>query len=209
MSDYVFPLVFPDFLIAVPRPSIKVDLPDFLPFDEVVEDLLDDRTTKVPELGHAGVLFIGDRGGKGITKYYEYGRYRSNSGEARRRPMPDCDFINGKPEMESLTNIFHHISKVAGQKGRVSGVSIAVPGKYKDMLEYCRKRVFENRNPNRKKYDIINYSCVTFVQKVVESAGVKYNSSVLDARPISYINTLKSEYIDIDYSSKTLEIEKG
>ncbi|OMH38880.1 hypothetical protein [Motiliproteus sp. MSK22-1] len=207
MSDYVFPLVFPDFLIAVPRPSIKVDLPDFLPFDDVIEDLLDDKTTKVPDLGHAGVLFIGNQGGKGVTKYYEYGRYRSGSGETRRRPMPDCSFINGKPETRSLTDIFHHISKVSGQNGRISGVSIEVPEKYKIMLEYCKKRVSENRNPNRKKYDIINYSCVTFVQEVVESAGVKYDSSVLDARPISYINTLKSEFTDINYFSNTLEIE--
>ncbi|MCP4338819.1 MAG: hypothetical protein GY799_08000 [Desulfobulbaceae bacterium] len=57
MSDCVFPLVFPDYLIAVPRPSINIDLPDFLPFDDRIEDFLDDKTTKVPDLGHAGVLF--------------------------------------------------------------------------------------------------------------------------------------------------------
>ncbi len=56
---------------------------------------LDDRTTKVPDLGHAGVLFIQDRGKTGSTKYYEYGRYRSNKGETRRRPMPDCIFVDG------------------------------------------------------------------------------------------------------------------
>lgn len=98
MSDCVFPLVFPDYLIAVPRPSIKVDLPDFLPFDDQIEDFLDDKTTKLPELGHAGVLFIQDRGKRGTTKYYEYGRYRSNKGETRRRPMPDCVYADGKPE---------------------------------------------------------------------------------------------------------------
>ncbi len=38
MSDCVFPLVFPDYLIAVPKPSINIDLPDFLPFDDKIED---------------------------------------------------------------------------------------------------------------------------------------------------------------------------
>lgn len=102
MADCVFPLVFPDYLIAVPRPSFSIDLPDFLPFDDAVEDFLDDTTTKLPELGHAGVLFIGDRGNMGVTKYYEYGRYGSSLGETRRRPMPDCVFDGGKPDILSL-----------------------------------------------------------------------------------------------------------
>jgi hypothetical protein len=207
MSDFVFPLVFPDYLIAVPRPSVQIDLPDFLPFDEVIEDILDDKTTKVPELGHAGVLFIGDRGNKGITKYYEYGRYRSNRGETRRRPMPDCDLKDGKPEFDSLKRVFRHISTVAGQQGRVSGVSIEVPGKYQAMLSYCKERVKQNTNPGRRGYSLIDYSCVTFVQDVVQAAGVEYSGSILDARPISYIDSLQSDYPDIEYAAGQLTLE--
>lgn len=209
MSDFVFPLVFPEYLIAVPRPSVKIDLPDFLPFDEVIEDVLDDKTTKVPELGHAGVLFIGDRGKKGITKYYEYGRYRSNKGETRRRPMPDCSYKDGKPEIKSLRKVFQHISTVAGQQGRVSGVSIEVPGKYQTMLSYCKGRVKQNANPRRRAYSIMDYSCVTFVKDVVKAAGVAYEGSMFDARPISYINGLQSDYADIEYVAGQLNTEAG
>lgn len=189
------------------RPSIKIDLPDFLPFDEVIEDVLDDKTTKVPELGHAGVLFIGDRGTKGITKYYEYGRYRSNQGETRRRPMPDCDYKDGKPVIDSLKKVFRHISTVAGQQGRVSGVSIEVPGQYQAMLNYCKKRVQQNTNPGRRPYSIMDSSCVTFVQDVVKAAEVDYEGSFLDARPKSYINRLQSDYPDIEYTAGQFKME--
>jgi len=207
MSDCVYPVVFPDYLIAVPRPSIKVDLPDFLPFDDVIEDFLDDKTTKLPELGHAGVLFIADRGKKGTTKYYEYGRYRTNKGETRRRPMPDCRFIDGRPEIKSLTAVFRQISRVAGQQGRVSSVYIETPGKFRVMLNYAKRRVRENKNPKRRPYDIMKHSCVHFAMGVVEAGGVKHESSVLDARPISYIDSIQGKYPDVEYASGRLTIE--
>ena len=207
MSDCVFPLVFPDYLIAVPRPSISVDLPDFLPFDDTIEDFLDDKTTKLPELGHAGVLFINDRGTKGITKYYEYGRYRSSRGETRRRPMPDCVFKGGRPDIDSLTAVFQNISRVAGQRGRVSSVYIETSGKYNDMLAYAQRRVRENKNPNRVPYNIMEHSCVHFAMEVVKAAGIKQEASVLDARPISYIDRLRESYPDVELNSGRLTIE--
>ncbi len=207
MSDCVFPLVFPDYLIAVPRPSINIDLPDFLPFDDKIEDFLDDRTTKVPDLGHAGVLFIQDRGKTGSTKYYEYGRYRSNKGETRRRPMPDCIFVDGKPHINSLTAVFKQISNVTGQRGRISSVYLETPGKFNSMLDYAKKRVEKNNNPNRKEYNIFEHSCVHFAMSVIEAGGIKYESSVLDARPISYISSLQSIYPDVEYATGKLTIE--
>ncbi len=207
MSDCVFPLVFPDYLIAVPRPSVTVDLPDFLPFDDVVEDFLDDRSMRVPELGHAGVLFIKDNGTTGTTKYYEYGRYRSNVGEARRRPMPNCGFSEGRPTLPSLTAVFRQISNVAGQRGRVSSVYLETPGRFTSMLDYAKRRVLENKNPKRKPYDIFSNSCVHFVQGVVAAGGIESEASVLDARPISYISSLQSRHPDVEYNSGRITIE--
>lgn len=207
MADCVFPMVFPDYLIAVPRPSIKVDLPDFLPFADEVEDFLDDKTTKVPDLGHAGVLFIGDRGRKGVTKYYEYGRYRSNKGEARRKPVPNCRFTDGRPDLRSLVPVFRQISSVAGQGGRISSVYIQAPGKFQDMLDYAMKRVRQNSNPNRRPYDIMENSCVHFAMGVVEAGGVSYESSVLDARPISYIRSLQRIHPKVEFASGNLAID--
>jgi len=210
MSDCVFPLAFPDYRIAVPRPSIDIDLPDLLPFDEVIEDALDDTTFKMPQLGHAGVLFIADRGSKGLTKYYEYGRYRSNLGEARRKPVPDCTFKNGKPEKGSLLNVLSVISKVAGQRGSISGAFIETPGKFEDMLKYSMERVRQNNSPVRQKYDLITYSCNTFVKSVLDAADVKYEQSlipILDVRPISFINTIQETHTDIEYKSGKLQVE--
>ncbi|NOY84568.1 MAG: hypothetical protein GXO96_07080 [Nitrospirae bacterium] len=207
MSDCVFPLVFPDYLISVPRPSIKLDIPDFLPFDDIVEDFLDDKTAQLPDLGHAGVLFIADQGNRGATKYYEYGRYRSDRGETRRRPMPNCRFIDGRPELKSLISVFRQVSFVAGQRGRVNSVFIETPGKFYKVLDYAKRRVQENKNQKRKPYNIINNSCIHFVMSVVGAAGIRHESSFTDARPISYINGLQENYPDVKYKSGQLIIE--
>ncbi len=75
------------------------------------------------------------------------------------------------------------------------------------MLDYAKKRVEKNNNPNRKEYNIIEYSCVHFVMSIIEAGGIKHESSVLDARPISYISSLQSIYPDAEYATGKLTIE--
>lgn len=57
------------------------------------------NTERSIPLNHAGVLSW-DEGGN--TRYYEYGRYRSNFGEVERRPVPDLEIgPDGKPSADS------------------------------------------------------------------------------------------------------------
>jgi hypothetical protein len=121
--------------------------------------------------------------------------------------MPDCVFKDGRPDIGSLIAVFQNISRVAGQRGRVSGVYIETPGKYNDMLAYAQRRVRENKNPNRVPYDIMGHSCVHFAMEVVKAAGIRQEGSILDARPISYVNRLQESYPDVEFDSGSLTIE--
>lgn len=103
--------------------------------------------------------------------------------------------------------MFKQISLVSGQRGRISSVYIDVPGQYYNMLEYARKRVQQNRNSSREPYDIMTHSCVHFAMDVAAAGGVTYESSVLDARPISYMNSLQKTFPAVQYESGRLHID--
>lgn len=67
------------------------------------------------------------------------------------------------------------------------------------MLDYAQKRMQENSNPNRKKYDLISNSCNLFMKGVLESASVD-TPYMLDPRPNSYIAEIRSNFPKLDYS---------
>jgi len=91
MLDVAVPLVFPDYLIAVDTPPVRVDVPNWLP--GVPNQLVLPGThNRLPYLGHAGILFF--NGGSGVTKYYEYGRYD-------RQPKAWCE--SSRFRMSALT----------------------------------------------------------------------------------------------------------
>ena len=71
--DFVIPIVFPDYLIVVNERPVDIRIPDLIPGRDLFPDFIRVPVTKLPDLGHAGVLFI--KGRSGTTKYYEYGRY--------------------------------------------------------------------------------------------------------------------------------------
>jgi len=75
MPDVVIPIVFPDYLISVNTPTTRLPIPDLWPWGDILPDDVEVPATRnrLPELGHAGVLFIS--GARGTTKYYEYGRW--------------------------------------------------------------------------------------------------------------------------------------
>jgi hypothetical protein len=66
--DIVIPIVFPDYLIHVDTPEVSVDVPDVIPWFDVMPKRvgIPKTTHKIPQLGHAGVLFI--EGKTGMTK---------------------------------------------------------------------------------------------------------------------------------------------
>ncbi|WP_020407669.1 hypothetical protein [Hahella ganghwensis] len=211
MPDIVIPIVFPDYLIAVNIPKQKIKIPDLLPGIDILPDHFEtaESKNKVPELGHAGILFI--NGARGTTKYYEYGRYGGSLGATRRRPIKDVIIgAGGHPTKASLSYTLSQISAKAGQNGRILGAYIEVSGQYQAMLDYAGNRVKENANPNRAPYGLFTNSCVHFMKGVLDAAGVD-TPFMIDPRPNSYIEELRSDFPALDYSKAAhrLEVEDG
>lgn len=200
MPDIAIPIVFPDYLIAVNTPKTKIKVPDVIPGFDLFPDsiVIPETKNKLPELGHAGILFI--NGASGTTKYYEYGRYATSDGNVRKLPIRDVTMApDGHPSKASLLYTLSQISAGSGQNGRILGAYIQVPGKYKAMLDYAQKRMSENSNPNRKKYELMSNSCNHFMKGVLDAAGVN-TPYMLDPRPNSYIEEIRADFPKLDYS---------
>lgn len=202
-SDVVVPIVFPDYLIAVNTPEYKVEVPDILPWFDILPDSVKVAKTrnKVPELGHAGVMFL--NGASGTTKYFEYGRYDPPAlGLVRKISIPDVVMgEDGRPTIDSLKKTLHVISRKSGQGGRISGVYIEVEGKFESMLKYANNRKEQNKNPNRVPYSLFSNSCIHFAKGVTEAAGID-TPWMLDPRPNSYIGEFRSDFPDLEYIPK-------
>ncbi|GAA6167144.1 hypothetical protein [Sessilibacter corallicola] len=203
-KDLVIPIVFPDYKITVEIQRTKVDIIPWVDFDNFTTPKLKD---KISNLGHAGVLFI--NGKTGITKYYEYGRYDppANLGiVVKARNLPDAKIINGELDIKSLKSPLDYISRISGQAGRIHGVYIELKNKYQTMLEYAQNRKAQNANLKRTPYNLTSNSCIHFVKKVTEAAGVE-TPWMVDPRPNSYIGEFRDEYPDLDYFKDKLVIE--
>lgn len=200
MLDIAIPIVFPDYLIAVSTPNASIRVPDLIPgFDLLPESIeIPETNNRLPELGHAGILFINGR--NGTTKYYEYGRYASSLGNVRKLTIRNVRIAaGGHSTKSSLTYVLSQISASSGQNGRISGAYIPVPGKYQAMLDYAQKRMLENRNPQRRSYDLTSNSCIHFMKGVLVAAGVNL-PWMLDPRPNSYIEEIREDFSKLDYS---------
>lgn len=215
-DDVVIPIVFPDYVIAMPkdmifkRPGEKIDLPKRLN-DWGIPDFKtpDIQTpTTVPQAGHAGVLFI--NGASGLTRYYEYGRYEPSQVGVRptsppvpglvwQRNVPNVRLAKGEITMDSLKAALQTISKQSGHGGRIAAAYIKVPGKFAAMDAYATKRKTDNTNAKRDPYSITGNSCVHFMRYTVEAAGVSM-PMMIDPRPKSYIEEIRDDHPDLDYS---------
>lgn len=175
--DGVIPIVFPDYRISTP-------------------------IGRLPGLGHAGVLFF--HGGKGTTKYYEYGRYDTQAlGLVRKVAVPDVKIgPHGRPTAASLAATLKVISTKAGHGGRISGAYIEVPWQYEAMLEYVTKRMALNSDPNRTPYSLTSNNCITFAKETAEAAGAD-TPWMMDPRPNSYIDELRGSFPPLDYDPTT------
>lgn len=191
--DIVVPIVFPDYKITVEVAPREVDVLPWFEFDNFEFRHKD----KYSNLGHAGVFFA--NGSTGTTKYYEYGRYdNAGLGLVRRVPVPDARASGGNIDLSSLKPVFKKLSRVSGQNGRIEGVYLEVQGKFQAMLDEAERRKKLNEDPNRKKYDILNYSCIHFVKSITEKAGVD-TPWMIDPRPNSYIGEFRDDFADLDY----------
>src|SRR5262245_21455705 len=187
-DDVAVPIVFPDYRITVESPSAKV---------------------RLPFLGHAGILFFDGRSGE--TRYFEYGRYdRPHKGVVQER-CEISDLImdgTGRPTATSLKVTLGEISTQAGQRGRLVGAYIEVPtGGFPGMLRYSENRWNQNNQEDRAPYTLLGNSCLHFMKEVAEAGGA-IMPPVFDPRPAGYIERVRAQFADLDFSQpKNLAIE--
>ncbi len=210
MPDIVIPIVFPDYLISVSTPKKRIVIPVLIPGFDILPDkvVIPQTKNKVPQLGHAGVLFI--RGATGTTKYYEYGRYVTDHGSVNKLTIRDVKMAKDHPTRASLAYTLSQISAKTGQNGLILGAYIEVDNKYNEMLNYADKRRSQNNNPKREEYKILSNSCLHFMKGVMEAGGVD-TPFLIDPRPNSYIEEIRDDFPSLEYNKKTntLKVEDG
>lgn len=187
------PIVFPDYKI-----TFKKEMPyvGWKRFGLKIPDI----KTKLPHLGHAGVLLIDNK--TGTTKYYEYGRYDKpmNRGIVRKPNISDVVMgENGLPTQESLAKVMKEISEYSTHGSRIEGAYIKNDN-FKAMNDYALSGMALNSDPDRKAYHELNYQCGTFMCDVIEAGGAEI-PSILDPRPNSMIEAFRDDYTNLDWSS--------
>ncbi len=155
--------------------------------------------TKLPHLGHAGILLVDNQ--TGYTKYYEYGRYdERRMGIVNSYSVPNVimDEATGLPTAKSLEMVLNRISQRSGQGGMITGAYIQNDN-FKEMMEYAENLRSQNSDPKRKPYSIWTNNCGHFMKNVLSSGGAN-SSSMIDPRPNSYIDELRGLYPNLQYS---------
>lgn len=197
-ADVAIPIAFPNFLIHVETPPMQVPVPEFIPgVGNQVK--IPGSNNMVPNLGHAGILFLS--GQTGLTKYYEYGRYDPQElGIVKNRRVSDVQMTNGRPSARSLTTVLAEISAASGQRGPILAAYIELkPGAFQSMWAYANQRFVEcQTNPNRAPYTLFTNSCNTFMRSVAVAGGADM-PQVVDPRPIGYIGRVREIYHDLDF----------
>lgn len=197
MSDIIIPIVFPDYKITVDTPNKDVDLLPWVSFDNFS---IPKSTQQLSNLGHAGILLI--KGGSGLSKYYEYGRYDSAQlGLVRRVPVPDAKVDKGALVLKSLVPVLSKVSSIAGKGSRIEGVYIEAPDSFEKLNQAVVVQKALNNNSKRKPYDLTTNSCIHFVKKLVDMAGKK-TPWMIDPRPNSYIGEFRDDFNDLDFYPK-------
>jgi hypothetical protein len=177
MSDLLIPIAFPDYKIAAFR-------------------------TTWGHLGHAGILIVLST--TGLTKYYEYGRYETKNpgppGIVKTRDVSSVNTKDGKVDIESLSKPLSEISSQAGHGTRIEAALIEQDHGFSKALGYMDARLKQNDDPNRDGYDLFSNNCGTFMQSVLDAAGVD-TPWMVDPRPNSYIDELRIDFPRLDFNT--------
>ncbi|MDD5034876.1 MAG: hypothetical protein PHE55_08975 [Methylococcaceae bacterium] len=202
-KDLAVPIVFPDYLIMVETPAVNVNVPDVLPWVDILPDRIKvpPSKQKVPFLGHAGILFI--EGKSGLTKYYEYGRYDpAAKGLVRKQSIADVKMgNNGRPTKTSLRKVLAEVSLKSGQSGKIAGAYIELDtGAFIKMLAHATTRMKQNTNPKRAPYELLSNSCLHFMKGVAEAGGASM-PAVIAPQPAGYIVQVRLQQNDLDFDN--------
>ncbi len=175
------------------------------------------KSPKLP-LGHAGVLLIDNE--TGLTKYYEFGRYRTTDGVKGRVRSSDInrelslsnvviDPETGKPTQESLNKVLGELSEKVGQGGRIQGAY--VEGDFGVMNDYAQQKLkesnpgFEEHSTDREPYDLYTNNCGTFGCDVLkQDEGAAENAPwIFNPTPDNVAEEYQDNFPKVDYDPKT------
>jgi hypothetical protein len=217
-EDIIIPVVFPDYKISVPSP-VALSMPKFLK-DRGFTDWKKGNNM-VGDLGHAGILIV--EGKTGLARYYDYGRYSTKdvgllagatstpAGLVRRPKMPDVRMKGNDPDMASLKVTLAEVAKVGGHGSRIAGAYVRGVGLFAKADKYASGRHIENSSKLREEYSLNPVSpntCGSFMAETMRAADLSV-PMLVDPRPNSYADEIRSVHPDLDYDpkSKTLTIE--
>lgn len=208
-KDVAIPIVFPDYLITVESPAGNVNVPDVLPWIDILPSRIKipSAKLKVPYLGHAGILFI--EGSSGFTKYYEYGRYDPAAhGLVRKQALSDVKIgSNGRPTKLTFEKVLGEISRKSGQGGKIAGAYIELsPGAFVKMLAHASNRMKQNSNPKRAPYELLSNSCLHFMKEVAEAGGSSM-PVVIAPQPSGYIVQVRMQEKELDYERGSFTVQ--
>ncbi|WP_050566696.1 hypothetical protein [Vibrio jasicida] len=194
VGDYVIPIVYPDYLVAIP--------PEFQELWGV--KILD----KKEQFGHAGALII--NGKTGLSKYYEYGRYEQfgTLGGVNNVGISDAVIEDGRITESSLANIMSELSQDAGQGGRIEAV-VFIGDYYDKAYEWLTDPKGPYRSPDRQAYDVTDFNCMQFVLDLLNALDIETHWTGFIVKPDDEMEELQEDYKDLRYTpgNRTLEIE--
>ena len=185
-------IVFPDYSINIYKtPEIKI------PF---IRKNIKSRKINTNTVGHAGILLIDNK--SGLTKYYEYGRYKTNdgtSGKVRNITVPNVKIgKDGKPTNESLNNVLKTLSGEAGKNGRIVGAYV-ISSEFDKMNSYAINKLNESNignpsyNKEREPYSIWNNNCGTFSVDVIKQDKSVDIPTIINPSPVNIVNEFLEE----------------
>lgn len=181
----------PDFSIVCIWPFMPIDLgfgPDYIGMNSKrgteshPSSGVDNEGNYNLGLGHAGILLI--QGGTGLTKYYEYGRYRRDSqgkpiGVVNHYAIPNVTLNDdGWPTVLSLHKVVKKITKKSGKDTYFHGNFSHKCGGFDKAVDYAETY----NNPD---YNIISRSCMIFAHSTNAEGGFSWSGPfpVLDSWP--------------------------
>jgi len=110
-------------------------------------------------LGHGAVIAV--EPDTGTTKYYEYGRYDSDFGQVKQRPVPNVVIgEDGAPTAESLEILYDYISAHYGKQRSVEATYYK-DADYQEVIDFAVKRMNDKK---RKPYHLLMNNCTRFAR---------------------------------------------
>lgn len=170
---------------------------------------------RVGGLGHAGVLISAHNG---LTKYYDYGRFKTSDGtkgKVKNWRVPNAKLGKDGISVESLSKIFDVLSQGSGQNGRIEAVRFKNLD-FKKMNEYAYQKFKESNignpeyNKNRKPYGLTSNNCGHFAESVIEKGGDIAKPIIVNPSPINFVDEYWEEGYDkyiFDPQTKEIQIK--